>query len=37
MEGEELHGSRQDKESDQWLCDNIRSGNYQETSAPLEL
>jgi len=22
---------------EKWLCDNIHSGNYQETSAPLEL
>jgi len=27
----------QGKGYEQWLCDNIQSGNYQETSAPLEL
>lgn len=27
----------QGKGYEQWLCDNIRSGSYQDTSAPLEL
>jgi 3-hydroxyisobutyrate dehydrogenase-like beta-hydroxyacid dehydrogenase len=27
----------QGKNYEKWLCENIRSGNYQETSAPLEL
>jgi 3-hydroxyisobutyrate dehydrogenase-like beta-hydroxyacid dehydrogenase len=27
----------QGKEYEKWLCGNIRSGDYQETSAPLEL
>ena len=27
----------QGKHYEKWLCENIRSGNYQETSAPLEL
>jgi 3-hydroxyisobutyrate dehydrogenase-like beta-hydroxyacid dehydrogenase len=27
----------QGKNYEKWLCDNIRSGNYKETSAPLEL
>ena len=27
----------QGKGYEKWLCENIRSGNYQETSAPLEL
>ena len=27
----------QDKGYEKWLCDNIQSGNYRETSAPLEL
>jgi len=27
----------QGKEYEKWLCENIQSGNYQETSAPLEL
>jgi 3-hydroxyisobutyrate dehydrogenase-like beta-hydroxyacid dehydrogenase len=27
----------QGKSYEKWLCENIRSGNYQETSAPLEL
>jgi len=27
----------QGKAYEKWLCDNIRSGSYQETSAPLEL
>jgi len=27
----------QGKEYEKWLCDNIQSGNYGETSAPLEL
>ena len=28
---------KQGKNYEKWLCENIRSGNYQETSAPLEL
>ena len=28
---------KQGKSYEKWLCENIRSGNYQETSAPLEL
>lgn len=28
---------QQGKGYEKWLCENIRSGNYQETSAPLEL
>lgn len=28
---------QQGKNYEKWLCENIRSGNYQETSAPLEL
>lgn len=28
---------RQGKSYEKWLCENIQSGNYQETSAPLEL
>jgi 3-hydroxyisobutyrate dehydrogenase-like beta-hydroxyacid dehydrogenase len=28
---------KQGKGYEKWLCENIRSGNYQETSAPLEL
>ncbi len=28
---------QQGKSYEKWLCENIRSGNYQETSAPLEL
>lgn len=28
---------KQGKEYEKWLCDNIRLGSYQETSAPLEL
>jgi 3-hydroxyisobutyrate dehydrogenase-like beta-hydroxyacid dehydrogenase len=28
---------RQGKNYEKWLCENIQSGNYQETSAPLEL
>ena len=27
----------QGKKYEKWLCENIQSGNYQETSAPLEL
>ena len=27
----------QGKNYEKWLCENIRSGNYQETSSPLEL
>ncbi|HEX9389159.1 MAG TPA: NAD(P)-binding domain-containing protein [Anaerolineales bacterium] len=27
----------QGKSYEKWLCENIRSGNYQETSSPLEL
>jgi 3-hydroxyisobutyrate dehydrogenase-like beta-hydroxyacid dehydrogenase len=27
----------QGKSYEKWLCENIQSGNYQETSAPLEL
>lgn len=27
----------QGKHYEKWLCENIRSGNYQETSSPLEL
>jgi 3-hydroxyisobutyrate dehydrogenase-like beta-hydroxyacid dehydrogenase len=27
----------QGKNYEKWLCENIQSGNYQETSAPLEL
>ena len=27
----------QRKDYEKWLCENIQSGNYQETSAPLEL
>jgi 3-hydroxyisobutyrate dehydrogenase-like beta-hydroxyacid dehydrogenase len=27
----------QGKNHEKWLCENIQSGNYQETSAPLEL
>ncbi len=27
----------QGKGYEQWLCENIRTGSYQETSAPLEL
>ena len=27
----------QGKNYEKWLCENIRSGNYQETAAPLEL
>lgn len=29
--------SEQGKHYEKWLCENIQSGNYQETSAPLEL
>jgi 3-hydroxyisobutyrate dehydrogenase-like beta-hydroxyacid dehydrogenase len=29
--------SEQGKNYEKWLCENIQSGNYQETSAPLEL
>jgi 3-hydroxyisobutyrate dehydrogenase-like beta-hydroxyacid dehydrogenase len=29
--------SKQGKNYERWLCENIQSGNYQETSAPLEL
>lgn len=28
---------KQGKNYEKWLCENIHSGNYQETSAPLEL
>jgi 3-hydroxyisobutyrate dehydrogenase-like beta-hydroxyacid dehydrogenase len=28
---------KQGRSYEKWLCENIRSGNYQETSAPLEL
>jgi 3-hydroxyisobutyrate dehydrogenase-like beta-hydroxyacid dehydrogenase len=28
---------RQGKNYEKWLCENIQSGNYQETSSPLEL
>jgi 3-hydroxyisobutyrate dehydrogenase-like beta-hydroxyacid dehydrogenase len=28
---------QQGKNYEKWLCENIRSGNYQETSSPLEL
>jgi 3-hydroxyisobutyrate dehydrogenase-like beta-hydroxyacid dehydrogenase len=28
---------RQGKNYEKWFCENILSGNYQETSAPLEL
>jgi 3-hydroxyisobutyrate dehydrogenase-like beta-hydroxyacid dehydrogenase len=28
---------QQGKRYEKWLCENIQSGNYQETSAPLEL
>ena len=28
---------QQGKSYEKWLCENIQSGNYQETSAPLEL
>ena len=28
---------KQGKSYEKWLCENIQSGNYQETSAPLEL
>ena len=28
---------RQDRNYEKWLCENILSGNYQETSVPLEL
>ena len=28
---------QQGKNYEKWLCENIQSGNYQETSAPLEL
>ena len=28
---------KQGKNYEKWLCENIQSGNYQETSAPLEL
>ena len=28
---------KQGKSYEKWLCENIRSGNFQETSAPLEL
>jgi 3-hydroxyisobutyrate dehydrogenase-like beta-hydroxyacid dehydrogenase len=28
---------QQGKDYEKWLCENIQSGNYQETSAPLEL
>ena len=28
---------KQGKNYEKWLCENIRSGNYQETSSPLEL
>jgi 3-hydroxyisobutyrate dehydrogenase-like beta-hydroxyacid dehydrogenase len=28
---------KQGKGYEKWLCENIRSGNFQETSAPLEL
>ena len=27
----------QGKNYEKWLCENIQSGNYQETAAPLEL
>ena len=27
----------QGKNYEKWLCENIQSGNYQETSSPLEL
>jgi 3-hydroxyisobutyrate dehydrogenase-like beta-hydroxyacid dehydrogenase len=36
----EQYGSllgEQGKNYEKWLCENIQSGNYQETSAPLEL
>jgi 3-hydroxyisobutyrate dehydrogenase-like beta-hydroxyacid dehydrogenase len=29
--------NKQGKHYEKWLCENIQSGNYQETSAPLEL
>jgi 3-hydroxyisobutyrate dehydrogenase-like beta-hydroxyacid dehydrogenase len=28
---------KQGRSYEKWLCENIRSGSYQETSAPLEL